>query len=81
MADAAVNRASEPASSLRVRVASKPASTWRSRDGCTRTCATPLVNRSMALPNGLFGRRAPRAITESTPASRVAMRTMREVSR
>ena len=81
MADAAVNRASEPASSLRVRVASKPVSAWRSCVGCTRTWATPLVKRSIALPNGLFGRRAPRAMTESTPASRVAMRTMRDVSR
>jgi len=45
------------------------------------SCATPLVNRSSPCPNRLFGRFAPLAMALTTPASRVARRTMRDVSR
>ena len=56
------------------------ASEGQSRPGRIESCAVPLVKRSSA-PNRFFGRRAPRARTDTTPASRVASRRMREVSR
>ena len=78
---AAANWSSDAASSGRERVASNAVSVCRSRDGWTPRCAIPEAKRSSAAPNLFFGRRAPRATTDTTPRSRVTSRTIREFSR